>query len=112
MGRPRHSTVGTRTSAQSPTREYTYPWTNQWYKEKCNPSVFASPQQNDIDAALATLFASHNRMHDWSYHLASPRRPGTCRPATVTAVVSVVTPSAATRRPVVVRVRASWLPVT
>ncbi|MFC0104960.1 M36 family metallopeptidase [Kibdelosporangium aridum] len=62
-------TVGTRTSTPSPTREYTYPWTNQWYKEKCNPSVFASPQQNDIDAALANLFASHNRMHDWSYHL-------------------------------------------
>ncbi|ALG10021.1 M36 family metallopeptidase [Kibdelosporangium phytohabitans] len=62
-------TVGTRTSAPSATRDYTYPWTNQWYKEKCNPSVFASPQQNDIDAALANLFAMHNRMHDWSYHL-------------------------------------------
>jgi extracellular elastinolytic metalloproteinase len=62
-------TIGTRTSAPSATRDYTYPWTNQWNKEKCNPSVFASPQQNDIDAALANLFASHNRMHDWSYHL-------------------------------------------
>ncbi|MBP2327684.1 hypothetical protein JOF56_008069 [Kibdelosporangium banguiense] len=62
-------TVGTRTSAPSATRDYTYPWTNQWNKEKCNPSVFASPQQNDIDAALANLFASHNRMHDWSYYL-------------------------------------------
>ncbi|MET0233192.1 MAG: M36 family metallopeptidase [Kibdelosporangium sp.] len=62
-------TVGTRTSAPSATRDYTYPWTNQWNKEKCNPSVFATAQQNDIDAALANLFASHNRMHDWSYHL-------------------------------------------
>ena len=27
------------------------------------------PQRNDIDAARANLFAMHNRMHDWSYHL-------------------------------------------
>src|SRR3712207_8554703 len=25
--------------------------------------------RNDIDAARANLFAMHNRMHDWSYHL-------------------------------------------
>lgn len=62
-------TVGTRTSAASPTREYTYPWTNQWFETKCNPEVFGTPQENDIDAALGNLFAMHNRMHDWSYHL-------------------------------------------
>ncbi|HEX6351797.1 M36 family metallopeptidase [Actinophytocola sp.] len=62
-------TVGTRTSRISPTREYTHPWTNQWFEEKCDPAVFASEQQNDIDAALVNLFAMHNRMHDWSYHL-------------------------------------------
>jgi extracellular elastinolytic metalloproteinase len=62
-------TVGTRTSTPSPTREYTYPWTNQWHESKCDPSVFATPRQNDIDAALANLFAMHNRMHDWSYLL-------------------------------------------
>jgi extracellular elastinolytic metalloproteinase len=62
-------TVGTRTSAPSATREYQYPWTNQWYEKKCDPAVFATPQQNDIDAGLANLFAGHNRMHDWSYHL-------------------------------------------
>jgi extracellular elastinolytic metalloproteinase len=61
--------VGTRTSTASPAREYTYPWTNQWHEARCNPDVFATAQQNDIDAALANLFAQHNRMHDWSYHL-------------------------------------------
>jgi extracellular elastinolytic metalloproteinase len=62
-------TVGTRTSAQSPARQYTYPWTNQWFEQKCDPAVFASPRQNDIDAALTNLFSMHNRMHDWSYQL-------------------------------------------
>ena len=36
---------------------------------RCNPAVFTSPQQNDIDAARANLLAMHNRMHDWSYQL-------------------------------------------
>jgi extracellular elastinolytic metalloproteinase len=62
-------TVGTRTASPSPARDYTYPWTNQWSKSRCDPAVFASPQQNDIDAALTNLFAMHNRMHDWSYQL-------------------------------------------
>ncbi|MFL6125893.1 M36 family metallopeptidase [Actinophytocola sp.] len=62
-------TVGTRTATPSPTREYTYPWTNQWHQTKCDPAVFATAQQNDIDAALTNLFAMHNRMHDWSYFL-------------------------------------------
>jgi extracellular elastinolytic metalloproteinase len=55
--------------AASATRDYVYPWTNQWYEARCNPSVFASLQLNDIDAARANLHAMHNRMHDWSYHL-------------------------------------------
>lgn len=62
-------TVGTRTSPASPTREYTHPWTNQWYESKCDPAVFSSPQENDINPAMVNLFAMHNRMHDWSYHL-------------------------------------------
>ncbi|RKT53775.1 M36 family metallopeptidase [Saccharothrix australiensis] len=62
-------TVGTRTSAARPDRRYAYPWTNQWHEERCDPAVFASARQNDVDAALANLFAMHNRMHDWSYHL-------------------------------------------
>jgi extracellular elastinolytic metalloproteinase len=55
--------------AVSATRDYVYPWTNQWYEQRCNPAVFTSPQLNDIDAARANLHAMHNRMHDWSYHL-------------------------------------------
>ncbi|GLY81650.1 M36 family metallopeptidase [Actinoallomurus iriomotensis] len=50
-------------------RRYTYPWTNQWYRSKCAPDTFDSPQRNDIDAADANLLAMHNRMHDFSYNL-------------------------------------------
>ncbi|HYY57786.1 MAG TPA: M36 family metallopeptidase [Pyrinomonadaceae bacterium] len=53
----------------SPTREYNFPWTNQWQVEKGATTVFASPQRNDIDAATVNLFAMHNRMHDFSYLL-------------------------------------------
>lgn len=67
---PGNFTQGTVFSTPSPTREYTYEWTNQWFEESCNPNTtFASPQRNDIDAAIANLFVGHNRMHDWSYHL-------------------------------------------
>ena len=52
-----------------PTREYAYPWTNQWYEESCNPDTFTSPERADLDAARANLFGMHNRMHDWTYHL-------------------------------------------
>ncbi|MFG2052812.1 M36 family metallopeptidase [Micromonospora sp. NPDC048930] len=61
--------VGTETATPRPDRNYAYPWTNQWYEQKCSPDTFTSPQANDIDAARANLFAMHNRMHDWSYHL-------------------------------------------
>ncbi|PRY56107.1 peptidase YpeB-like protein [Knoellia remsis] len=50
-------------------RNYVYPWTNQWFEQKCNPSVYSSPERNDIDAATTNLFAMHNRVHDWSYRL-------------------------------------------
>jgi hypothetical protein len=50
-------------------RTYDYAWTNQWFEQSCDPAVFTSPQRNDIDAATANLFAAHNRMHDWQYHL-------------------------------------------
>ncbi len=62
--------VGTELATARPNRDYTYDWTNQWFEEACNPdTTFESPQRNDIDAARANLFAMHNRMHDWSYHL-------------------------------------------
>lgn len=61
--------VGTELATPRPNRDYIYDWTNQWFEEGCNPDVFESPERNDIDAARANLFAGHNRMHDWSYHL-------------------------------------------
>ncbi|HZM74173.1 MAG TPA: M36 family metallopeptidase [Candidatus Limnocylindrales bacterium] len=53
----------------SPERNYTYPFTDQWHAAKCDPATFTSAQRNDADAAIANLFAMHNRMHDWSYLL-------------------------------------------
>jgi extracellular elastinolytic metalloproteinase len=53
----------------SANREYTYPFTNQWAATKCDPAGLSSPESVDIDAATANLFAMHNRMHDWAYHL-------------------------------------------
>ncbi|MET0495989.1 MAG: M36 family metallopeptidase [Actinoplanes sp.] len=50
-------------------REYVYPFTNQWNTSKCDPNTLTSPEQADVDAATANLFAMHNRMHDWSYQL-------------------------------------------
>ncbi|MCM4076217.1 M36 family metallopeptidase [Paractinoplanes hotanensis] len=61
--------VGTETATPKPDRDYNYPWTNQWYRERCSPDVFTTPQRNDLDAARANLFGMHNRMHEWSYHL-------------------------------------------
>ncbi|MGC4892480.1 M36 family metallopeptidase [Micromonospora sp. DT31] len=63
------TSVGTESATPRPDRTYAYPWTNQWQRERCNSEVFTSPQANDIDAARANLFAMHNRMHDWTYHL-------------------------------------------
>ncbi|MGC5017603.1 M36 family metallopeptidase [Micromonospora sp. DT47] len=53
----------------SPERRYEYPFTDQWHQARCNPAVFTSAQRNDADAAIANLFAMHNRMHDWAWHL-------------------------------------------
>jgi extracellular elastinolytic metalloproteinase len=57
------------TTTPSATRDYTYPFTNQWADRKCDPATLTSPERADVDAATANLFAMHNRMHDWSYHL-------------------------------------------
>ncbi len=59
-------------------RMYNFAWDNRWQNEKCSPTVFTpgpstmpepSAGGNDIDAATTSLFANHNRMHDWSYFL-------------------------------------------
>ncbi|HYE16108.1 MAG TPA: M36 family metallopeptidase [Pyrinomonadaceae bacterium] len=53
----------------SPSRDYTFQWTNDWYKSRCNPTNFVPGVSNDISAAVTNLFAMHNRMHDWAYNL-------------------------------------------
>lgn len=53
----------------APDRDYTFPYTDQWFVESCNPANFSSPARNDLDAATANLFLAHNRMHDWGYYL-------------------------------------------
>ena len=50
-------------------RNYSSPWTNQWYTSKCDQASFASPSRNDIDASVTDLFVGHNRFHDFSYFL-------------------------------------------
>ncbi|MEU5876413.1 M36 family metallopeptidase [Spirillospora sp. NPDC047279] len=62
-------TVGTRTNAPKADRNYSYPWTNQWFRGKCDPATLDSPEEADLEAAISNLFAMHNRMHDWSYRL-------------------------------------------
>ena len=56
-------------ASPSANREYVYPFTNQWATSKCDPASLTSPEQADVDAATANLFAMHNRMHDWAYNL-------------------------------------------
>ena len=53
----------------SATRDYLYPFANQWAERKCDPATLTSAERADADAATTNLFAMHNRMHDWSYHL-------------------------------------------
>ncbi|MFN2386905.1 MAG: M36 family metallopeptidase, partial [Thermoanaerobaculia bacterium] len=50
-------------------RNYSFPWTNDWYARDCNPNNFVPGVGYDISAAVTNLFAMHNRMHDWSYFL-------------------------------------------
>jgi extracellular elastinolytic metalloproteinase len=49
-------------------REYTQPFTDAWDNARCNPAEL-TPGGNDIFASVTNLFASHNRMHDYSYYL-------------------------------------------
>jgi hypothetical protein len=53
----------------SATRDYTFPWTNEWYTRDCNPAGAVPRQSFDVSAAVTNLFTMHNRMHDWSYLL-------------------------------------------
>jgi extracellular elastinolytic metalloproteinase len=52
------------------TREYRFPFADQWKTSQCDPTQLAVPGQGaDISASVANLFAGHNRMHDFAYHL-------------------------------------------
>jgi hypothetical protein len=53
----------------SATRDYTFPWTNDWYTRDCNPGGAVVGQSFDVAAAVTNLFTMHNRIHDWSYLL-------------------------------------------
>jgi hypothetical protein len=50
-------------------RNYSFPFTNAWFGSNCNPASLVPTQGADISAAVANLFAMHNRMHDWAYSL-------------------------------------------
>ncbi|MGA9747203.1 MAG: M36 family metallopeptidase, partial [Nocardioides sp.] len=52
----------------SPAREYTPEFTDAWQNSQCDPTQLV-PGGNDVDASVAQLFSSHNRMHDYSYFL-------------------------------------------
>ena len=57
----------------SASRKYSFPWTNAWFTSDCSQNQLV-PGGNDISASVANLFAMHNRMHDWSYHLGFTER--------------------------------------
>ncbi|HEX6130533.1 MAG TPA: M36 family metallopeptidase, partial [Actinomycetota bacterium] len=60
---------GTNYRPVSPTRTYTSPWANSWYAASCDPASLVPTVGADIGAAVTNLFVTHNRMHDWAYHL-------------------------------------------
>jgi len=55
-------------------RDYSFPWTNDWFNRDCEPTPGAPGATWDDSAAAANLFAMHNRMHDWSYFLGFTER--------------------------------------
>ncbi|OIJ23970.1 M36 family metallopeptidase [Nocardioides luteus] len=52
----------------SPLRDYSGKFTDTWNNSKCDPTTLV-PGGNDVNYVVGNLFASHNRMHDWSYFL-------------------------------------------
>jgi extracellular elastinolytic metalloproteinase len=54
----------------NPGRDYSFPWTNSWNNDDCEPEPNGPPGATwDDSAATVNLFVAHNRMHDWSYWL-------------------------------------------
>jgi hypothetical protein len=56
----------------SGSRDYTFPFTDEWYTSKCNPIPGAN--RWDIDAATTNLFVGHNLFHDFAYRLGYTER--------------------------------------
>jgi len=46
-------------------REYDYEFQNIWQEQQCDPAALTGEEGNDIDAATVSLFAHHNRLHDF-----------------------------------------------
>jgi len=63
------SPVVERTAVPRADREYHYDFQNIWRESQCDPEALSGDEGNDIDAATASLFAHHNRLHDFSYQL-------------------------------------------
>jgi hypothetical protein len=57
----------------APDRSYTPAFTDAWQNSRCDPANLV-PGGNDIDASVTNLFAAHNRMHDYAYHLGFTER--------------------------------------
>ncbi len=58
----------------SPSRDYLYPWTNDWAAGDCEPTPGAPGATWDDSAAVTNLFVAHNRMHDFAYYLGFTER--------------------------------------
>ncbi|HVE97925.1 MAG TPA: M36 family metallopeptidase [Mycobacteriales bacterium] len=65
-----HQTPDSPYSPVSPTRAYTFPFTDQWHTSNCQfTRNQVTVERNDIDASITNLFLMHNRVHDWTYLL-------------------------------------------
>ena len=58
----------------SPTRDYLFPWTNDWMAGQCDPTRGDPGATWDDSAATVNLFVAHNRMHDFAYYLGFTER--------------------------------------
>jgi extracellular elastinolytic metalloproteinase len=58
----------------SPSRDYLYSWTNDWFTGDCEPTPGAPGATWDDSAAVTNLFVAHNRMHDFAYYLGFTER--------------------------------------
>ncbi len=51
-------------------RNYSFAWANSWFAAELQPGdARCRPRAHDVQAAIANLFVSHNRMHDFAYYL-------------------------------------------